>query len=69
MNLRKNPAIVYLICFLVVIMPGAFVLFGPELKSKSKEHSCDQKFNILLIGSLPFLFFCIMKIVDYVFDK
>jgi hypothetical protein len=65
MNLKKNPIIVYIICFLAVFVPGAYVLFGPKLKSKSVEHTEDQQFGIILIGSFPLMIFCIISLVDY----
>jgi cytochrome c biogenesis factor len=67
MNLKKYPSLVYLLCFLVVIAPGLFILFTPKLKSKSEGHASDQRFLMILIGSIPFVVFCIIKSVDYFF--
>jgi hypothetical protein len=65
MNLKKNPIFVYIICALVVILPGAYIYYGPKLKSKCEGHKADQQAGILLIGSFPLMMFCIILLVDY----
>lgn len=65
MNLKKNPFFVYIICFLVVILPGAYIYYGPKLKSKCKGHKEDQQVGMIVIGSFPFMMFCIILLVDY----
>jgi hypothetical protein len=65
MNLKKNPIFVYIICLLVVVVPGAYIYYGPKLKSKSKEHKEDQQVGMILIGSFPLMMFCIILLVDY----
>ena len=65
MNLKKNPIFVYIICFLVVILPGAYIYYGPKLKSKCAGHKTDQQVSMILIGSFPLMIFFIMTLVDY----
>ena len=69
LKLKKNINWVYFLCFLAVIAPGIFVLLGPKLKTRSEEQTNNRISTIILIGSFPFLIFCIMSLAEYICKK